>query len=90
MRMSHRLGSVIHSQIFSEKNFNYTGQYTFTDEGNGKWNISFLTSGTLTLKKAIEVDIHCAGGGGSGAARVLTGYGSGGGGGGYVSTVFAV
>ena len=74
---------------FSENSFSYTGTYNFTDEGDGKWYIDFLTSGILTLNRKVTADIHCVGGGGSGAARVISNYGSGGGGGGYVRTVFA-
>ena len=67
----------------------YTGKCTVIDDGNDNWRVEFLTSGTLTLSKAVKVDIHAVGGGGSGAARGLTNYGSGGGGGGYVNTIFA-
>ena len=74
---------------FTSDSFSYTGTYKFTDEGSGKWYLDFLTSGTLTLKKAVKVDIHAVGGGGGGGSTSLAKYGAGGGAGGKTKTVFA-
>lgn len=62
--------------------FTYTGQYTEVDDGGGNWRIKFLTSGTLTLKNKITVDVFLVGGGGGGRSASS----SGGGGGGYTHT----
>lgn len=60
--------------------FEYTGQYAFIDDGGGNWRLKFLTSGTLTLKNKITVDVFLVGGGGGGNIYA-------GGGGGYTKTV---
>lgn len=52
--------------------------YITTDEGNGSWNIRILTSQSVTLLQAGEIDVFCVGGGGGGYW--------GGGGGGYTKT----
>lgn len=51
--------------------YTYTGSHQLIDDGNGNWRIKFLTSGTLTLKKAADVDIFCVGGGGAGGSATL-------------------
>lgn len=63
-------------------NFEYTGQYIEIDDGQGNWRVKFLTSGTLTLKSKVTVDVFLVGGGGG--AHATSG---GGGGGGYTKTV---
>lgn len=63
-------------------NFTYTGNYTEVDDGGGNWRIKFLTSGTLTLKNKIVVDVFLVGGGGGGRSSSNVG----GGGGGYTHT----
>jgi len=87
--------SILLSVDFSESLFNYDGgNYTFIDEGNGNWNISFLGSGTLTLDADIEIDVFLVGGGGNGGTydyKVDSAYGTGtnyygGGGGGSAYT----
>ena len=65
--------------------YEYTGQSTFIDDGSGNWRLKFLTSGTLTLKNKITVDVFLVGGGGSGGGGS---YGAGGAGG-YTNTVKA-
>ena len=77
--------------------YTYTnGTCTYTDEGNGNWNIKFLTSGTgggkLTFIQPNSarrgIDIFLVGGGGGGANSYdITNYGArAGGGGGYTAT----
>lgn len=67
--------------------YTYSGDSYFTDEGNGNWNISLLTSGTFRFTKlnsaANGIDVFCVGGGGGG---VQTSSHGGGGGGGYTAT----
>lgn len=74
---------------------NYTGDCSIHDDGNGNWRIKFLTSGILTLKRNITIDLFLVGGGGGGSiggpARfgcTAAGecYGGGAGGGGYTNT----
>ena len=66
--------------------YEYTGQSTFIDDGSGNWRLKFLTSGTLTLKNKITVDVFLVGGGGSGGKTYTGQRGVGGGGGGYTNT----
>ena len=70
--------------------YEYTGQSTFIDDGGGNWRIKFLTSGTLTLTRDIEIDVFLVGGGGSGATSKAGKQGYGGGGGGYTKTAKAI
>ena len=63
--------------------YEYTGQSTFIDDGSGNWRLKFLTSGTLTLKNKITVDVFLVGGGGAGGYGAFDfGNPPGGGGGG--------
>lgn len=71
----------------SAPKFTYTGTYEYIDDGSGNWRLKFLTSGTLTLKNKITVDVFLVGGGGSGGKTNSVQYGVGGGGGGYTNTV---
>jgi hypothetical protein len=74
--------------------FQYSGNATFIDDGDGNWRVKFLTSGTLTVSKNVFVDIFAVGGGGNGGkgqAGYYTTAGAnhasgGGGGGGYTKT----
>ena len=66
----------------SAPKFTYTGTYEYIDDGGGNWRIKFLTSGTLTLKNKITVDVFLVGGGGGGRSA----SNGGGGGGGYTHT----
>lgn len=75
--------------------YTYTGDCTFTDEGNGNWNIKFTSSGTLTFIQPNSarrgIDVFLVGGGGGGAETVemvgFSTYGArAGGGGGYTAT----
>ena len=59
--------------------FTYTGTHEYIDDGGGNWRIKFLTSGTLTLKNKITVDVFLVGGGGAGGSG--NGYMAGGAGG---------
>jgi hypothetical protein len=65
--------------------FTYTGTYSLLDDGNRNWRLKFLTSGTLTMQKQINVDVFLVGGGG-GAGTSATNAGSAGGCGGYTLT----
>lgn len=59
----------------------YTGSYVYKREAGGKWNVKFLTSGTLTLLEDAMIDAFlCGGGSGGGAWSSLTGGPAGGGG----------
>lgn len=65
--------------------YTYTGSSTLIDDGNYRWRIKFLTSGTLTfssLGNGSSIDVFLVGGGGGGAG--------GGGAGGITSTVQTV
>ena len=61
--------------------FEYTGQYSFIDDGGGNWRIKFLSSGVFTPLKDMLVDEFLVGGGAGGSNSF------GGGGGGYTKTV---
>jgi len=89
MRTSRRMCLYgFNSGSFDEHDFTYTGTYSFSVDSTYTI-IKFLSSGTFTPKKEIEVDFFaCGGGGGGGSATNSSGYG-GGGGGGYTSTVLA-
>ena len=63
---------------------NYTGNCTVIDDGNGNWRVKFLTTGTLTMSKAITIDAFLVGGGGAGGG--LSNSAGSGGGGGYTTT----
>lgn len=65
-------------------NFEYTGQYTEIDDGQGNWRVKFLTSGTLTVKSKVTVDVFLVGAGGG---CYTSGSSGSGGGGGYTKTV---
>ena len=75
---------------------NYTGNCTVIDDGNGDWRVKFLTTGTLRMSKALDVDIFLVGGGGGGGKGFkraynvgiysYVGWGGSGGGGGYTKT----
>lgn len=58
--------------------FEYTGQYSFIDDGGGNWRIKFLTSGVFTPLKNMTIDVFLVGAGGGGSAC--------GGGSGYTAT----
>ena len=66
--------------------FSYTGRYSVATDSGG-WYIKFLSSGTLTMKACMRVDLSLVGGGGGGGGgRADAGacYGAGGGSAGYV------
>ena len=85
MRLSRRIMSS--SGSFNSSSYSFTGTDTYTDEGNGAWNIQFKTSGTLTVYTTAIIDVHCVGGGGGGAVEGWGAYaGGGGGGGGFTNT----
>ena len=72
--------------------FQYSGNASFIDDGEGNWRIKFLSSGTLTVAQDVFVDIFAVGGGGNGAegynyASNVSGCSGSGGGGGYTSTM---
>ena len=66
----------------SPYSINYTGNCEAVNEGNNNWKIKFLTSGTLTTTKNINIDAFLVGGGGAGSSSCYTT----GGGGGYTLT----
>lgn len=63
--------------------FSYTGNYNYRDDGV----LELLSSGILTMKKAIEVDAFLVGGGAAGTPGTFSNGGKGGGGGGYTKTL---
>ena len=68
--------------------FIYTGNCEVVDDsatGTGNWKIKFLTSGALTTKVAIDVDVFLVGGGGGGQETAGI-HGGSAGGGGYTQT----
>lgn len=74
-----KTNSVI-SRGFTEDDFTYTGAKVWVDDGDENWRLKFTSSGTLTLKKKIIIDVWLLGGGAGGGNA--NGYASGGGGGG--------
>jgi len=64
--------------------FTYTGLSQLFDEGNGNWNIRFLTSGTFTSNLATAIQVFLTGGGGAGSKQ------GGAGGGGYSTTTSGI
>lgn len=62
--------------------FTFDGSYKLNDEGNGNWNIEFLSSGTFISSRTLIIDVFVVGAGGGGRL--------GGGGGGYVRTVKSI
>lgn len=70
--------------------YTYNGSLQYTDEGSGNWHVKFTTGGTLTIAKAMTVDIFLVGGGygGSPGTGGVTCYGGAGGRGGNVYTVY--
>lgn len=66
----------------------YGGTGTFTDEGEGAWNIVCRSSGTFKADVDCVVDIFLCGGGGAGGSTRTKRFanGAGGGGGGYRTT----
>lgn len=79
--------------VFDDASFpkyTYNGSLHYTDEGSGNWHVKFTTGGTLTIEKAMTIDIFLVGGGyggnaGTGGYRC---YGGNGGRGGNVYTVY--
>lgn len=67
----------------SAPKFTYTGTYEYIDDGGGNWRIKFLSSGTFTPLKAMNIDAFLVGGGGGGNIYA-------GGGGGYTKTVQSI
>ena len=63
--------------------FTYTGNYNYRDDGV----LELLSSGILTMRKAIEVDAFLVGGGAAGTPGTFSNGGKGGGGGGYTKTL---
>ena len=63
----------------------YTGECEIVKENTDDWKIRFLTSGTLTSKVNLDIDIFLVGGGGASGSSG-DGVWGGGGGGGYTKT----
>ena len=89
MALAYNLPGALHTDSFTAGDYTYTGNSVYVDDGNGKWRIKFLSSGTFTPIKNVKVDIFAVGGGGgSGGDSVFqSSLGSAGGGGGYTTTV---
>lgn len=70
--------------------YTYNGSLQYTDEGSGNWHVKFTTGGTLTIEKAMTIDVFLVGGGYGGDAGIggNTCYGGNGGRGGNVYTVY--
>lgn len=64
--------------------YSYTGEHSLINDSNGNWRIKFLSSGTFTPNRTMDVDVFLVGGGGGGGAT--WGSNRGGGGGGYTKT----
>ena len=65
--------------------FTYSGEYAFSGDPKGDWEIELLTSGTFNFKSIqTNIDLFLVGGGASGgsASGGIAGAGGGGGGGG--------
>lgn len=79
--------------VFDDASFpkyTYNGSLHYTDEGSGNWHVKFTTGGTLTIEKAMTIDVFLVGGGyggdaGTGGYRC---YGGNGGRGGNIYTVY--
>lgn len=79
--------------VFDDASFpkyTYNGSLHYTDEGSGNWHVKITTGGTLTIEKAMTIDVFLVGGGyggdaGTGGYRC---YGGNGGRGGNVYTVY--
>ena len=55
--------TLLSTGTFTEDDYTYTGDSEFINEGNGNWIVEFTTSGILTLKKTLLVDMYLLGGG---------------------------
>ena len=56
--------------------FSYTGNYKFSGNPDGDWAISFLSSGTLTVRSApTPIDVFCCGGGHNGGSGTQWNWG---------------
>lgn len=90
MALAYNLPGALHTDSFTVDDYTYTGNSVYVDDGNGKWRIKFLSSGTFTPTKNVKVDIFAVGGGGGGSGGdsvFQSSLGSAGGGGGYTTTV---
>lgn len=67
--------------------FNYTGNYSLEGDPAGDWVLYLLTTGTLTIHYAENVDFHAVGGGGGGSGYTAYFYIGLTGGGGYTTTI---
>lgn len=78
-------GSDIAAPIIG-KDFSWTGgdgTYQVLDDGGGNWRIKFLSSGTFTPLKDVEIDAFLVGGGSAGCNSLRSSHG---GNGGYTTT----
>jgi len=74
------------SRGFTEDDFTYTGDCLWVDDGDHNWQLKFLTSGSFTPNKDLQIDICCVGGGAGGRNPLSTYVGGPGGGGGFVNS----
>lgn len=72
MALAYNLPGALHTDSFTVGDYTYTGNSVYVDDGNGKWRIKFLSSGTFTPTKNVKVDIFAVGGGGGGSATLFS------------------
>jgi len=84
------------SALPPNKNFSYTGSYQINNEDSTYSYLYLKTSGTLTMKTPMTVDVFLCGGGGAGSQGCIHDYmnsggaGGAGGGGGYTRNEYNV
>ena len=90
MRLIRKSLMVMGDFLFTDSDYTYTGSSLFLNDGtvNGKsfYRIKFLTSGTFTPKKRIQIDVFLVGGGGGGRNGIGNNNPGGGGAGGRTGT----
>lgn len=72
MVLAYNLPGALHTDSFTVGDYTYTGNSVYVDDGNGKWRIKFLSSGTFTPTKNVKVDIFAVDGGGGGSATLFS------------------
>lgn len=72
MALAYNLPGALHTDSFTVGDYTYTGNSVYVDDGNGKWRIKFLSSGTFTPTKNVKVDIFAVDGGGGGSATLFS------------------
>ena len=54
MALAYNLPGALHTDSFTVGDYTYTGDSIYIDDGNGKWRIKFLSSGTFTPTKNVK------------------------------------